>query len=278
MSSVVDNLVGRRFGRLLVESRNMEKQREYYERHKAQVVFWNCVCDCGNTSVVSSGNLKRGTTKSCGCYKEERSHVQKNTKEIKWIQQDDYVVGVTLQGDEFYIDKEDLEKVINYCWRIDHYGYVVANSRDGTNQIIRIHRIIMDAPDDVVIDHINWNKLDNRKSNLRLATKTQNNINIKRKSNNRSGYTGVSVLRNGKFHAAISYKNIKYSLGNYDTIEEAARVRHKAELLLHKEWSGEINRNDFIKIIKEEADAPDMEEAEELIAESDQPDEEHDNN
>ena len=45
---------------------------------------------------------------------------------------------------------------------------------------------------------------------------------------------------------------MKYNLGNYDNLNDAVKVRHKAELALHGEWSGEINRNDFIKYIRED--------------------------
>jgi hypothetical protein len=60
---VAVDLVGQRFGRLLVVSRvGNDKRGE---------VLWNCKCDCGNTTVVLSSNLRKGGTKSCGCYKEE---------------------------------------------------------------------------------------------------------------------------------------------------------------------------------------------------------------
>lgn len=110
----------------------------------------------------------------------------------------------------------------------------------------------MRAKDDEIVDHINWDKSNNKKSNLRIATKTQNNINIKRKSNNTSGYTGVSVLKNGKYKSSISINGKKYHLGTFDELKDAVKTRHKAEQILHGEWSGEINRKDFIKLIKSE--------------------------
>ena len=148
------------------------------------------------------------------------------------------------------IDTEDLEKVKYYCWRIDPKGYVVANSRNGENKMVRIHRIITGVDEEHIVDHINWNTLDNRKENLRIATKTQNNINIKRRKNNRSGYTGVSLLKNGKYVAAISINKKKIYLGTFNNLEDAVLVRHKAELLIHNEWSGEINRQDFNRLIE----------------------------
>lgn len=245
--SFAKDLIGLKFGRLQVVSRNYEAQDEHYKNTGYQKAFWNCICDCGNTAIVSSCalNNKTSPTRSCGCYKKERIHAQKNTKDIKWVTDGNITYGITNNGDKFLIDTEDFDKVKGYCWRKERKGYIVANNRNGSNRIVWIHRIIMCANDDEIVDHINWDKSDNRKCNLRIATKTQNNINIKRKSNNTSGYTGVSVLRNGKFHSAISYGGIKYHLGTFDNIDDAAKVRHEAEKVLHGEWSGEINRKDF---------------------------------
>jgi hypothetical protein len=75
-----DDLTGQRFCRLLVISRAVG----YGARWR---VYWNCVCDCGGVSVVTSDNLKRGNSKSCGCYRAQRrveshtSHGMRRTSE-----------------------------------------------------------------------------------------------------------------------------------------------------------------------------------------------------
>lgn len=61
MAYAID-LIGRRFGRLLVVSRNYEKQTEYYNNTGHYKAFWNCICDCGNTYIASSGGLRYGDT------------------------------------------------------------------------------------------------------------------------------------------------------------------------------------------------------------------------
>ena len=72
-----ENLIGQRFGRLVIISRNYSKSK----------VLWNCLCDCGNTSISWSTSLKSGDTKSCGCYQKERtsevSTTHGNTKNAK---------------------------------------------------------------------------------------------------------------------------------------------------------------------------------------------------
>jgi hypothetical protein len=73
-----EDLVGKRFGRLLVLSFHSKNSKGAHVR-------WNCFCDCGNTTVVLSGNLKNGHTKSCGCLKDESigswKHGKKDTSE-----------------------------------------------------------------------------------------------------------------------------------------------------------------------------------------------------
>lgn len=244
------DLTGKRFGRLSVLSRNTEKQIETYLSKGYSKAFWNCQCDCGNYCVISSSSLNNQTnpTLSCGCLRKEVIHRQKNTKQNNWIfdQESRTIKGVDCNGIEFLLDLEDYNKVKDYCWHVNKRGYVVANSRNGSNRVVWMHRIITNASDRDIVDHINWNRQDNRKSNLRIATKSQNNINIKKRSNNTSGYTGVSrIKRTGKYRSSISIGGNKYYLGDYDTLEEAVNARHIAELQYHGEWSGEINRKDF---------------------------------
>lgn len=264
------DLIGKKFGRLTVLSRNYEKQKELYNNKSRYVAFWNCRCDCGNLVVVRSSCLQNKTnpTLSCGCYFEEVIHRQKNTKTNKWIFNKDENTAICVIDDNnnFCIDMEDYETVKNYCWRIGLRGYIVANSRNGLNKTVWLHRIIMNVDDEnIFVDHKNWDKTNNRKSNLRKATKSENNTNIKRKKNNTTGYTGVTInRRTGNYIARISKNNKRIYLGTFSSFEDAVIARHKEELEMHKEWSGEINRKDYKGIIKDNADAPDMEEAEEL--------------
>lgn len=251
----VEDLSEQRFGKLKVISRNFARQENYKLKTGRSRVFWNCVCDCGNSVIVASCNLKNKTnpTLSCGCYGKEQRSKSKNTKENQWIFDGDVVIGITLNNDRFLIDSEDYEKVKNYCWRKNKQGYIVANKKQSSNTIIFLHRIIMNVnSDDIFVDHKHWDKTDNRKANLRLATKSENNINIKRRKDNTSGYTGVTYnKRQNKYVARISKDGKRIFLGCFDNIEEAVKVRREAEKNIHKEWSSEINRNDYFIFTKE---------------------------
>ena len=134
------------------------------------------------------------------------------------------------------IDLDDIDKVKNCKWYMSN-GYVVHRIK---NKQIRLHRIIMNPNDDMVVDHINHNPLDNRKSNLRICTLQQNNMNKTIQSNNTSGTTGVFWdKQTNKWRAGIKINQKKINLGRFNTKEEAIQKRKQAEI----EYFGEY-RND----------------------------------
>jgi len=80
------------------------------------------------------------------------------------------------------------------------------------------------------IDHINRDRADNRWANLRLATRSQNNMNAGLRSDNKSGHKGVSKRRDtGKWHARITVKRRILLLGNFHSFEDAVAARRAAE-------------------------------------------------
>lgn len=117
------------------------------------------------------------------------------------------------------VDSELHYRLSKFRWCFSNGGY--AARRDG-NKTMQMHRFIMQPSDEMEVDHINGHKLDNRRCNLRLATRTQNNANRRISSNNTSGYKGVSW--NKKLNLWMVYvkldrkKFVKYA----KTKEEAA--------------------------------------------------------
>ena len=91
-----------------------------------------------------------------------------------------------------------------------------------------LHRLIMGEPKGMVIDHINRNTLDNRRSNLKVCTIQQNLRNQKRPSN-KTGQTGVSITYNGKYSAQIKHKYKKIHLGIFTSLKDAVDARLSAE-------------------------------------------------
>ena len=148
---------------------------------------------------------------------------------------------------ETIIDLEDLGKlkILNFSW----YGhkqrnsiYVVAHNNIIKQQpdMLPLHRLIMGFPNvskGFVIDHINRNPLDNRKSNLRIVTRVENARNCGIPKDNVSGTKGVYFYKRDEvWMARISANGKRISLGTYQDIEDAMKARKEAE----KEYWGVI--------------------------------------
>ena len=109
---------------------------------------------------------------------------------------------------------------------------------------IRMNRIVMDNPENKVVDHIKHNKLDNRKSYLRSIDECKNAINKSPYKNNTSGHTGISFeTKSCKWRSSIRFKNKTIYLGLYDNIEDAIKARKEAEEKYFGEYSYDNSMN-----------------------------------
>jgi len=109
----------------------------------------------------------------------------------------------------------------------------------------RAHRLIWEIhngpiPSDMLVDHIDGDVSNNRIENLRLATRQQNNANRSKMLNNcKTGHglpKGVVITTSNKFRARIGYKGETYSLGIYNTVEEAEAAYNEAAEILNGEY------------------------------------------
>lgn len=106
-----------------------------------------------------------------------------------------------------------------------------------------MHRLIMNAPSDKFVDHINHKRNDNRKHNLRFVTNQQNLMNGKVRATNTSGVTGVVRRRDrDKWQASITINYKTINLGSYNTFEDAVKARKEAE----EKYFGEYSYNNSI--------------------------------
>jgi hypothetical protein len=149
---------------------------------------------------------------------------------------------------EVLIDEEDSSLINMYKWHLystsRHYGlYVVAHPNK--KEYYRLHRLIMQAKEGDIVDHINGNPLDNRKCNLRITNATGNNMNAKkRKDGLTSKYKGVckNTTKGPKLHshpyrAQIQANKKKIALGIFKTEEEAAKVYDAKAIELFGEYA-----------------------------------------
>jgi hypothetical protein len=140
------------------------------------------------------------------------------------------------------VDDDDFEFVSEHKWYCNSNNMAVYECRiDRTKIRFLMHRVIMDCPDGMEVDHINGDRLDNRKENLRIVTRHQNMLNRKVRSDSKTGYKGVEYksdqARSRPYAAYIRIDNKKKTLGHYKTAEEAAKIYDEAALKYHGEYA-----------------------------------------
>ena len=127
------------------------------------------------------------------------------------------------------IDVEDVDKVKNIKWHCNHAGYAVNNGSKGRSTIF-MHRLILGV--DQPVDHINFNKLDNRKCNLRPISHSQNQM-------NNPNFKGYYTRSENKFQSYIKWQQVAVNLGVYDTEIEAMYARWYAEKLVFRKYASD---------------------------------------
>jgi len=130
------------------------------------------------------------------------------------------------------VDNEDFEVFNKYTWCAvkdgnTFYAQKTTSKKDGSTTTVRLHREIMKPPKELMIDHIDRDGLNNRRSNLRFCTNTQNQMNSCKNKNNTSGFKGVYIDK-GKFRSRISFNGRRIHLGFFDTREKAGEAYQDA--------------------------------------------------
>lgn len=112
------------------------------------------------------------------------------------------------------------------------YCYVLCPTRGKTS----LHRLLLDPPKGKQVDHINGDRLDNRRFNLRICSKTENSFNIATRKGTISGHKGVTRTPKGKWQAYVTAYKIKHYLGTFETKEEAISAREAGAQKYHGEF------------------------------------------
>lgn len=143
---------------------------------------------------------------------------------------------------KFIIDKEDITKCEEYNWELckSHrnvegknwgtYYYAYSSKTKKHPKQILLHRLVTDCPKGFDVDHIDKNTYNNRKSNLRICTRSENLCNRKMQINNSSGVVGVTwSKKDNKWMAYIMLHKKFINLGYFTDINKAAKVRKQVE-------------------------------------------------
>lgn len=243
-----EDLTGKKFGHFVVNS---------FAYSKNSHSCWNVECECGNKEIKSISYLRKSKYLMCDeCMKrtlprilakKEKTYIpfeeiayqsKENRYEIKG--------NICIINNKLIIDKEDLETILSFkrYVGINSSGYAYMNWR---GKEFFIHRLVMNLPQDydnetkIIADHIDGNRLDCRKENLRVCHKAYNPINCKLYKNNTSGVKGVVWMKRlSKWQASIQVDKKPIYLGIYEDFEEAVKVRKDAE----DKYFGEFKRSE----------------------------------
>jgi hypothetical protein len=149
----------------------------------------------------------------------------------------------TKKGIAILVDEEDYRVHAKYRWFLDSGGYAAMNiypiddNGNKVHKIVTMHRLIIDPPDGFQVDHRDRNRLNNRRSNLRVATHAQNMLNKSKYKSNTSGITGVKWhKREQKWWSEICFQGKNRWLGYFSSKEEASKAYQQA----HKKYFGEF--------------------------------------
>lgn len=155
--------------------------------------------------------------------------MRKNTN--KYVVKDDCIEIVTTKGEVILIDKSDEAIARTHCWYVDSKGYAHGNFN---KTHVRLHRLILNPPKGLVIDHVNHNKLDNRRVNLRVVTNQMNLFNLVEGKNNKSGKVGVHFNKQSqKWCSQITLDGKIISSKLFDNKDDAIRNRIELENQYH---------------------------------------------
>ena len=138
-------------------------------------------------------------------------------------------IGITSNtNNKFYFDLEDYEKISRYCWLELSNGYIASKNKD--QDFIYLHRLVMNATDEEIVDHKEHNLYDNRKDFLRIGTQSNNMMNASMRIDNTSNVTGVSLdRRSNNWVAEIWVNKNKINLGSFSDKNDAIEARREAE-------------------------------------------------
>lgn len=151
-----------------------------------------------------------------------------------------YYIQLT-QGQKTLVDKEDFEWLNKFKWHAQFdkttgkYTAKRGTYRGSVHKKYYMHRVVMDCPGGMQVDHINHDSLDNRKANLRICTMAQNIRN--RFKFNKNKLKGASLRPSGKWESRITYNNVIFALGTYATELEAHMAYKAAAIKYHGEFA-----------------------------------------
>lgn len=216
MRKITLHLEGQRYGKLVVE----KEAEPICNKSGKMIRRWQCKCDCGNTNIVRHGDLRNGSTVSCGCYNYEKesaakTHGYSRTK-----------LGRIYEGIKQRCNNPK-NKNYNYyggigiklCeeWKNNPQSFFDWSVQNGYEEGLSIDRIDVNG---------NYEPL-----NCRWVDAETQAINQRIRKDNKTGYKGI-YLDKGVYKVQICRNKKKYYFGSYKTLEEAVKVLEDAKAMV----------------------------------------------
>lgn len=210
----------------------------------SDIPYGYCHCGCGQKTTISPQSVtSRGYVKG-----EPRRYIAghnasgmppKPCTDILLVPKEGIAVvpltSHTESGLQAIIDIEDAGKVQGYRWHASRSKQrYYASYRPAQGKYIRLHNLILPPPDGTVVDHIDCDSLNNRKSNLRIASPSQNQANQRLSRVNTTGYKGISAGKDNRWWVARIKRTY---VGCYRSPEEAARAYDDAARKIYGEFA-----------------------------------------
>lgn len=209
-----ENLANKKFNSLIAIKLDDKKNKLEMEKYNTGIIkhrpinYWICKCECcGNYVSVRANTLKAKAKYSCGCQVSPNiinSIKERSKKFNKYDLTKDIGIGYSHNNNEkFYFDKEDFEKIKDFCWTETNSRIITSIPKDSllynksTKKTkikhIYLYHLILGIYDcnNIIIDHIDRNPKNNCKNNLRFVSPSENMFNRSLSSNNTSGIIGV---------------------------------------------------------------------------------------
>ena len=144
---------------------------------------------------------------------------------------------ISKSDDVVLIDDEDYEMLSQYFWNPDNRGYVKTNIKtDNGYTTKRVHQFLINTPKGMHTDHIDGDKLNNQKENLRVTTPSQNQMNTSKRKNMTSEYKGVSKIGK-RWRADIMFNYKQIYLGIFTFEKDAAIAYNNKAIELFKKYA-----------------------------------------
>lgn len=213
--------IGSIYGRLTIVREATPRQNACGKR-KAMVF---AICECGSEKLYQLGNLKSGNSYSCGCLTREALDERNSLKALPqiWCLDGDAAY-IELRGRRVLIDTADVALAGQYRWYMDEKGYVDSMQCESMARLL----LGLSKGDKREADHKHHVNYDNRRSEIRIATSSQNKQNRRGNAVKTSNFKGVHRdSRNGRYIAQIKAGRHHY-LGRFDSEITAAQAYDRA--------------------------------------------------